>query len=87
MKMLTGDTINISEWTESELCNLCWYWDNHNEKTEGNIGSWIGVLHRVGSALCYWVLTEKGNIIVHNTVQHVTRDEYKNPEIQQNIRN
>ena len=29
----------------------------------------------VENALCYWVLTEKVNIIERTTVKHVTRDE------------
>ena len=33
MEILTGDTIDISEWTEFEFYGLCWYWDNQNDKT------------------------------------------------------
>ena len=51
------------------------------------IGRCIGFSNRVGSALCYWVLTEKLNIVARTTVQHVTRDEAENSEIQQNINN
>ena len=81
MKLLRGDTINISEWTGFDFYDLCWYWNNHNYKTEGKIGRWIGVLHQVGSALCYWVLTGKVNIIARTTVKHVTRDKSENPKI------
>ena len=59
MKILIGDTIHISKWTESGFYDFFWYWDNQNDKTEGKIGRWIGVSHRVRSALCYWVLTQK----------------------------
>ena len=48
---------------------------------------WIVVSRRLGSALCYQVLTENGKIIAHTTLQHVTRYEAENPEIQQSIRN
>ena len=65
-----------------EFIDLCRYWYYNNDKTEGNTCIWIRVSHRVGSALCYWVLTEKGKIIARTTVQHVTRDEDKSPEIQ-----
>ena len=67
--------------------NLCCYWDNQTDKTEGKIGRCIGVSYWVGSAICYWVLTEKVNIIVRTTVQYVTQYESENPEIQQSIRN
>ena len=78
MEILTGDTIEISEWAEFEFHGLCWYWDNHTDKIEGEIGRWIGVSHQVGSALCYWVLTEKEKIFACNTVQNMTRDEAGN---------
>ena len=57
MERLTGDTINISEWTESKFYDLCWYWDNKTDKTKGKIGRWVGVSKQIRSALCYWVLT------------------------------
>ena len=59
-------TIDISEF---QFYDLCWYWENKADKTEGNIGIWIGFSYWVGSALCYWVLTEKLNIIARTTVQ------------------
>jgi hypothetical protein len=34
------------------------------------------VSHRVGSDLCYWLITESGNIISKTSVEHVTRDDY-----------
>ena len=83
MKILTGDTIEIPELIEFEFYDLYWYWDNKTDNIKGKIGRWFGVSHRVGNALCYWVLTEKGNIVVRTTVQHVTWDKAKNPEIQQ----
>ena len=52
MEILAGDTIDISEWTEFYFYNLFWYWGNHTDKTEGNIGRWIGVSRRVGISLC-----------------------------------
>ena len=80
MEILTGDTIDISEQMKFEFYNLCWYWDNQNDKIEINIGIWIGFSHRVGSALCYWVFIEKVNIIVLTNVQNVTRYESENTE-------
>ena len=87
MEILTGYTIDISDWTEFEFYNLWCYWDNHTDEAQGNIGRWVGFSHRVVSDLCYWVLTEKGKIIARTNVQHVTRDAAENPEIQHSIRN
>ena len=39
------------------------------------IGIWLGVSHRVGRALCYWILTAKGRVISSTTFQNVTKDE------------
>ena len=36
------------------------------------MGRWLGVSHRVGSLMSYWVLTQKGNVISHTTVSRVT---------------
>ena len=36
------------------------------------MGHWLGVSHRVGSLMSYWVLTQKGNIISGTTVSQVT---------------
>ena len=36
------------------------------------LGQWLGVSHRVGSALCYHVLNSNGKIESRKTVQHVT---------------
>ena len=60
---------------------------NNTDDTEFNSGRLIGVSHWLGNALCYWVLTEKGNIIARNILQHITRDEAENPEIQKSTSN
>ena len=79
MEIFTGDTINISEWNESTFQDLYWYWGNQTYKTEGKIGRWIGVSYRVGSALCYCVITEKVKIAARTTVNHFTQNEDENP--------
>ena len=45
------------------------------------LGCWLGVSHRVGSALCYWILTKSGQVISSTTVQHVTDDKRRTPNI------
>ena len=72
---------------EFDFYDLCWYWDNKTDNTEGKIDWCIQVSHLVVSALCYWVWTEIGKIIARTTAQHVTQDEAVNPEIQKSIRN
>ena len=50
------------------------------------IGRWLGVAHRVGSALCYWILKENGSVLARSTVQHVTREDTLQDDVQGNIR-
>ena len=38
------------------------------------IDRWLGVSHRVGSELCYFVMNKKGNILFHTTIQYITND-------------
>ena len=39
------------------------------------------VSHRFGSAICYWNISEKGKVISHTTVQHLTIDEPKDDNV------
>ena len=41
----------------------------------GELARWIGVAHRVGSDMCYWLMPVSGIPISSTTVQHVTRDD------------
>lgn len=73
LERITGDTIDISEWTDFEFYDLIWFWDTPYTEENPCIGRWLGVAHRVGSALCYWVLKPNGQVIARSTVQHVTK--------------
>ena len=42
----------------------------------------MGVSHHIGSALCYYILTNKGEVISRTTVQHIPREEFVKPEVQ-----
>ena len=86
IERLTGDSCDISEWIDFEFYDLCWYWDTPHDSDNPKIGRWLGVSHRIGSAMCYWILNDSGNVLSRTTVQHVTRDEIANPEIMERIR-
>jgi hypothetical protein len=60
--------------------------DNPNAENNPRLGRWLGVAHRVGSDLCYWVLDEQAHIMARTTVQHVTDLDRKNPETAEKIR-
>ena len=40
-------------------------------------GRWLGVVHRIGSLMSYWILTQTGSVIARTTVQRVTILEYQ----------
>jgi hypothetical protein len=75
---LTGQTPDISKWLDFQFYNLIWF---HNlekpamEDKSRRLGRWLGISHRIGSDMCYWVLTDSGQVISCATVQHVTTAE------------
>jgi hypothetical protein len=83
-KQVTGKTPNISELLDFEFYNLVWWWDqpnkpNINDETK-RLGRWLGASHRVGSDLCYWLVTDSGKVVSKTSVEHVTRDDYLNED-------
>jgi hypothetical protein len=85
LEKITGDTVDISEWIDFSFYDLIWYWDTPHADENPKIGRWIGVSHRVGSALCYWVVNSNGKLLARTTVQHVTADEMATDEVKQKI--
>ena len=72
---ITGDTPDISEWLDFEFYDLVWFWDKPGDETNPCIGRFLGVAHRIGTKLCYWVLKSSGHVIARTTVQHITRED------------
>jgi hypothetical protein len=75
MEEILGQTVDISEWLDFDFYDQVWYWDE--KKTDMNteqrkIGRWLGIAHRVGSEMTYWILTKGAMVIARSTVQHVT---------------
>ncbi len=89
IEMVTGETPDISEWLDFEFYDQVWYNGQKNVKLLDGRGRrfacWLGVAHRVGSDLCYWLLPESGKVIARTTVQHVVRDDYLSDEIKHDI--
>ena len=50
------------------------------------LGLWLGASYMFGSALCYWVISEKGEVLSRTTVQHLTAEEPRDPDFQERIR-
>lgn len=79
-----GNTPDISEWADFTFFDRVWYHVPGNTLSTANrrLGRWLGISHRVGSDLCYWILTEAGHVIASTTVQHVTSEDAAQPATQ-----
>jgi hypothetical protein len=75
IERLLGQTVDISEWLDFDFYERVWYWDQAKmdmASEQARLGRWLGIAHRVGSDMTYWILTDTGNVIARSTVQHVT---------------
>jgi hypothetical protein len=75
IEKIMGQTVDISEWLDFDFYERVWYWDQKKMDMAGKqarLGRWLGIAHRVGSDMTYWILTESGNVIARSTVQHIT---------------
>lgn len=81
-ELLTGNPPDISEFLEFEWYKPIWYFEPsvflHQEK---HLGRWIGVAHRIGQAMCYWVLPKSGVPIARTTIQAISDQEINTDEI------
>ena len=86
---VTGNTPDISEWLDFDFYDRVWWLDTKKPAmTDDNVtlGRWLGISHKIGSDMCYWVLTVSGNIIARKNFQHVTRDESLDPVMCERIK-
>lgn len=76
-EIITGKTPDITEYLDFDIWDLCWY---HREDSpdKRDVGRWLGISHRIGSDMCYWVMTKSGNVIAETTVQHFTHEDSLN---------
>ncbi len=89
-KETTGETPDFWEWLDFEMYDTVWYLNRTKIKMDTTDNDrvparWLGVLHRVGSDLCYWLITAGGKVIARTTVQHVTQEDYSDQVFKQRI--
>jgi hypothetical protein len=71
LEQITGDSVDISEWLDFDFYDYVWYWNKPHLnilKDIPKIGRWLGVLHRIESDMCNWVINENSNIFSLTTV-------------------
>jgi hypothetical protein len=86
IERITGETPDISEWLDFDIYALVWVWDNPIPEINPRLARWLGVAHRIGSDLRYWVINDNGNVMARTTVQHVTDLDRKQAETAERIR-
>ena len=90
MDYVTGKTPAISEYCDFDLYDLVWYHTglhtNFNDKNR-TLGRWLGVYHRIGSDICYWILPKSATVIAKTNVQHVTRYYMLDAETSEQVEN
>jgi hypothetical protein len=85
-EFLTGNTPDISEYLEFEWYQPIWIYNPATfPEQKRTIGRWIGVAHRVGQAMCYWVLPSSGIPIARTTIQAIATEELATREVMEQI--
>ena len=82
LEIVTGETPDISEYLDFGFYDWCWYHENAG-LGELKLGRWLGVSYRVGSAMSYWILTDKYEVLSRVSVSHVTNLEQETVEVKE----
>ena len=74
VEMITGETPDISEYTDFGIYDWVTYRNNAGMGPI-SLGRWLGVSHKIGQLMSFWILTISGHVISCTTVQRLTSDE------------
>ena len=72
LERITGETVDISEYLDFGFYDWVWYRENAG-LGETKVGRWLGVSHRIGTLMSFWVLTSSGKVLSRTTVQRMTQ--------------
>ena len=77
-----GYTPDISELVEFEWYQ--WVWYNDPASTDRiQLGRWLGPAHNAGQGLAYYVLNDKGEVVMRSTVIPINHPDLSNPAVQE----
>jgi hypothetical protein len=80
LEALTGNTPDISEYTEFDFYQFVMYYDPNDADEAGvarrKLGRWLGPSKHVGQALCYYVLKPNGRYVARSTVRPIVADDF-----------
>ena len=71
LERVTGETVDISEYLDFGFYDWVWYRENAG-LGETKLGRWLGVSHRIGTLMSFWIITSNGKVLSRTTVQRVT---------------
>ena len=74
VEFVTGNIPDIAELLDFVFYDQCWYKENAG-LGKAHIGKWLGVSHRIGPLMSYWILNAQGTVISWKTVQRITHIE------------
>jgi len=80
LEIITGETPDISEYIDFEFYDWVTFRSNAG-LGEVELGKWLGVSHRVGRLMSYWILPMSGIPISATTVQRLTNEERQTNEM------
>ena len=82
LENVTGETPDISENLDFGFYDHVWYKDNAGV---GPFipGRWLGVSHRTGRLMTYYILTQTGTVVSRSTVQRVTNLELQETSVKE----
>jgi len=85
-EILTGKMPDISEFLEFGWYQLVWYYETQVFPNQTRLPArWLGVAHRVGQAICFWLLPESGVPIARTTIQSISNEESATTEVKRII--
>jgi hypothetical protein len=85
-ELIIGNTPDISEFLEFCWYQPIWYYESNTFPQENRLlGHWIGIAHRVGQAMCYWVLPSSGVPIPRTTIQDISKEEQQSEMFRQKL--
>jgi hypothetical protein len=79
LERVTGESVDISEYLDFGFYDWVWYKENAG-LGETKLGRWLGVSHRMGTLMSYWILTKECQVLSRTTVQRVTNLELQTEE-------
>ena len=71
LRIITGETPDSSEYLDLGLYDWVTYGNNAGLKIP-EVGGWLGVSHRVGQLISYWILSKSDIPVSFTTVKRIT---------------